>query len=110
MIAATEAEIQATIIEGLRLMQYIVLCTTHRVKRCRKCGTFPNAGYGADKGVPDLLVTHRRWPAGLFLGLEIKGAKTALSPEQKELLDLNRIIICRSWEDALAAVKGVENE
>lgn len=92
-----EEQVQRCILEGLTAYGYIVKQTT--VRGVRK-------GYGASPGVPDLLVTHPKWPEGCWLGLEVKGPKTALSQEQRVLEALHRIVVVRSWEDALSAVES----
>ena len=93
-----EEEVSQCIQEGLTLLGYLVLCTTVRL----------SAGSGCTPGVPDLLVTHSRWPPGVWLGIEVKGTRTRLSPEQQVLSSLARIKVCRSWEEALEAVHKVE--
>lgn len=42
-------------------------------------------GYGADKGVPDLLVLHKDWPRGAMFAAEVKGVATKVSPEQRAM-------------------------
>lgn len=109
---ATEEQVQAAIIEGLTALGYTVLQTSHRVKlaECPRCHSRfrPVGGYGSTPGVPDLLVSRTSWPVGCWLGLEVKGPKTAISPAQKGLLDAARIVIARSWEDALSHVQIFE--
>lgn len=108
-----EEDVQRTIMEGLRLLGCTVLQTSHRVKlsRCPKCAASyrPSGAYGASQGVPDLLVSRKVWPVGAWLGLEVKGPTTALSPHQKDLLLTGRIVIVRSWEDARSAVEWFEH-
>lgn len=102
---ATEQQIQDCIVQGLSAHGYTVLVTSRRVKRCRRCGMFPSTGDGASRGIPDLLVTL----AGLgpfWIGLEVKGPKTRLSPEQAALHGCGMIIVVRSWEEAFAAVNA----
>lgn len=109
---ATEEQIQRTIVEGLTVLGYIVLQTTHRRKAlsCPRCQTIfrPAGGYGASPGVPDLIVSRLDWPAGTWLALEVKGSSTRLSKEQKYLQAEARIVIVRSWEDALLTVKAFQ--
>ncbi len=119
----SEEQVQRTIIEGMQWMPGVtVLQTSHRAsstrtctkcrtkntiqQACVACGSFlPSGhGYGATKGVPDLLVTRDSWPVGFWVGLEVKGPKTPLSPEQAALLEKGRIYVVRSWEDAAAAL------
>lgn len=101
-----EDDIQRVIVDGLRLLGCVVLVTTHRVKRCR-CGAWSRGDYGATPGVPDLLVRKDGWPAACWLGLEVKGPRTALSRQQKLLRDRGGIIVVRSLEDALGALEGM---
>lgn len=113
-VYANEAQIQATIEAGLAYLGYIVLHTQHRyrLQTCPNCSRRfrPAGGYGADKAIPDLLVTHPAWSTGIFIGLEIKGPKTAISPEQRLLAAQGRIVIVRSWEDAIAAVEAAHEQ
>ena len=106
-----EWSVQATIEDGLKWLGYTVLHTQHiyRKQTCPGCGKHfrPTGGYGADKAVPDLLVRHPSWPVGVWRGIEVKGTKTALSPEQELLHAQGGIIVCRSWEEAKAAL-GIE--
>lgn len=105
----TEESIQAAIIEGLTLMKFTVLQTSHRTKltECPACSMRfrPGGGYGATPGVPDLLISHPSWPVGCWLGMEVKGPTTAISPAQAALLKQARIVIARSWEDAYTHVR-----
>jgi hypothetical protein len=94
-----EEDVLAAIREGLALLGFVVLSTT--VRRVRH-------GYGASPGVPDLLISRDTWPSGCFLGIEVKGTKTRLSAAQQRLQAAGRLYICRSWEDALAAVRAFE--
>lgn len=100
-ITPSEDDVQATIVEALRLLGYVVLVTSRRRKRCRVCGAFSSGGDGCDRGIPDLLVS---LGDGRWLGLEVKGPKTRLSPEQRGLQAAGRIIVVRSVKDALQAV------
>jgi hypothetical protein len=100
---ATEADVQKLIVAYLRLHGLAVLETSRRRKRC-PCGRWPAGGDGCDKGTPDLLV----WlpVPGLWLGLEVKGARTCLSPEQRVLAARGMVVIVRTPEEALAAVRA----
>lgn len=100
--APTEADVQRLIVAFLRLHRLTVLETSRRRRRCR-CGRWPAGGDGADKGVPDLLVW--LWRPGSWLGLEVKGPKTRLSPEQRHLVARGMVVIVRTPEEALAAVR-----
>jgi hypothetical protein len=94
----SEADVVQVITEGLALKGFTVL----------RVGQHRADLSGQDAGVPDLLVTHPRWPEGVWIGLECKGTKTRLSPEQRRLHAARRIYVVRSWEDGLQAVKQFE--
>lgn len=102
-VTMSEADVQAQIVDALRYMGHIVLVTSRQRHRCRKCGAWGSGGDGCDKGIPDLLVNIG---GATWLGLEVKGPRTRLSPEQRFLEADGRIRIVRSVEDALAAVRG----
>lgn len=113
----SEEQVQRQIQEALLRCRYRVLSTVHRFKQttCPNCATRfrPSGAYGADRGVPDLLVSHDAWGGGgwpLWVGVEVKGPKTPLSPEQRELEASGRIVVVRSWQEAVAAVQAVERE
>lgn len=112
----TEEQVQATTIDGFKKMGYAVLQTTHRVKlaTCPRCKhKHPSRGdYGASKGVPDLLVSHPRWPAHCWLAIEMKrpGKWTYSSDEQKELCECGRVAVATSWDEALAVLRRFEAE
>ena len=97
-LVLTEDQVQSTIKDGLRALGYRVWCTTVRGQR---------RGYGTDKGIPDLLIGRNEW-GPVRMPLEIKGAKTKLSPEQQSDVDDEILYIARSWEGALSAVAGFE--
>jgi hypothetical protein len=92
-----ERAVVAVIAEGLTLLGFTV----------RRVGQHRADLAGQDGGIPDLIVTHPTWPEGVWLGLECKGTHTRLSPAQRDLHAAGRIVIVRSWEEALAAVKSV---
>lgn len=110
----SEEQVQSTIIEGLTALGYLVLQTTVRVKNatCPACHRSfrPFGGYGATKGVPDLLITRHNWPWGAMLALEIKkpiGWKWS-GHDQKELWETERTMVATSWEQACFAVWAFE--
>lgn len=102
-LVATEAEIQAGIVEFLRLAGCTVLQTSKRGQANSR------GGYTtlADKSVPDLLVSHSSWPYGMALMMEVKrpGGEWS-SPEQKALWEAGRTCRVESVEDAAMAVQG----
>lgn len=103
-----EEQVQASIVQALRSAGYEVLKTSRVRKRCVHCGKFSSGGDGVSRGVPDLLVRNPEWPPAVWLGVEVKGGRTALSPEQHELLQRGSIVVVRSVDDALAALKAAE--
>jgi hypothetical protein len=104
-----ESSVQHTIESGLGALGLLVLHTQHQYanQTCPTCHRRfrPQGGYGADKGIPDLLARADDFPRGLWLGLEIKGPRTAVSPEQQILEREGGIYICRTWESAEHAVR-----
>lgn len=94
---ATEAQIQTTAVDLLRLHGYIVLVTSQR------------QATGTTEGIPDLLVTHpTKFPPGLFVGLECKTEKGKLRPHQELLWAQRRTLIFREPEHALHCVMQIE--
>jgi hypothetical protein len=93
-----EADIVQTIVEGLALLGYEVL----------RCGQRRADLAGSDSGLPDIWITRDTWPTGCWLGIEVKGTHTRLSLAQRRLCALRRIVVCRCWEDALAAIADFE--
>lgn len=89
-----------------------VLSTVHRHTRhtCSRCGhnEWHRGGYGASPGIPDRLLFRHDTPRYYLLGVEVKGDRTEVSPEQQRLADQGRIIIARCWRDVEEALKGVE--
>lgn len=100
----TEGDLQAAIVRRLRAGGHVVLSTSRHRRGvvCARCGawTMPQGGDGADRGVPDLLVhaDGARW-----IGIEVKGHRTEVSPEQAALAEAGRIVIVRSVEEAVGA-------
>lgn len=99
----TEAETQRAIIELLRLAGFKVWSSSRVRRRCSQCGSFSSGGDGVDKGLPDIVFCHPRIPR-LMGGIEVKGPKTAISPEQRAAADLDCYAICRSVDEAALAV------
>lgn len=105
-----EEQVQASIVQALLAAGYEVLKTSRVRKRCVHCGKFSSGGDGVSRGLPDLLVRNPEWPPAVWFGIEVKGGRTALSPEQQELLQRGSIVIARSVDDALAAVQAAEGQ
>jgi hypothetical protein len=95
--APSEEDIQKTAIELLRLKGFIVLETTVRVR----------GKTGQSRGIPDVLVSHERWPRGCWTGIETKSDKGGLRPEQALLEAQGRIFVYRSPEEALAFIDRI---
>lgn len=102
----TEEQIQARLVDLLRLYRYTVLPTNRNRRRCPSCRTFDNRPDAMIAGIPDLLVTHDSWPEGVWLGIEMKrDASSRVRPEQQALLDRKRILICWDEQAGFEAVK-----
>lgn len=99
----TEASIQATLKQALETLGYIV----GEVNKGRKRR---DAVYFQTAGLPDLFVTHPEWPAGEWLGIELKTATGKLRPAQKELNDKGRTVVARSVAGGLEVVGYVERK
>lgn len=93
-----EETVNRAIRSALEALGYEVLSTTVRNAR---------GGYGASRGVPDLLISRPGWRVG-WLGMEVKGPKTPVSPEQARLAGLGLTVIVRSVDDALTAVRAFQ--
>lgn len=108
-----EDVVQSHIEGALTQKGYTVLSTSeHRKKeKCPHCDRWMTSkvGRGCSKGVPDLLVRNPRWTPTMWMGIEVKGAKTPLSPEQKLLREQKAICIARSVDEALSLVQKFEN-
>lgn len=95
--AATEHEIQAAIVDALRLAGFTVRETTaYRQK----------GASGVDKGIADLLVFHQavsNYHFGVCLCIEVKrpGPIKWSSPEQQQAYEQNEILVAQSVEEAL---------
>lgn len=98
-IVLKEESVNRSVRDALEMLGFVVLSTTVRNAR---------GGYGASKGVPDLLVSRDGW--GCWMGLEIKGPKTRVSDEQKDLEARGLIVIAQSVDEALCAVQDFAAE
>jgi hypothetical protein len=118
----TEEMVQVQIMQGLRISGYIVQQTTHRYRKttCPKChhpfhpkfqstrnGETVTVGYGSSKGVADLLVTHPKWQAPLWIAIEVKrpGKIKYSSQEQADLAASGAILVAQSFDEALAKLQ-----
>ncbi len=111
----SEAQIQKAVYDGLLRRGYTVLTVNKTRSRCAcpGCGArfVPrDMKSGTHAGVPDLLVARMdgTWPLGFWLGIEMKSRTGKPSDAQAALHEAGRIVICRSWEEAEAAVKAAE--
>lgn len=80
---------------------------TVQCPRCRQFHKTRNTkGTGQDKGIPDRLVYSASWrhallPAGVFLGIELKGSHTPFScDEQRELYEGGQTVVARDGATA----------
>lgn len=105
----TEEQVMQAILEALRAHGYIALSTVHRVHvaTCPKCAARFRAagGYGADFGISDILARRDDMGTGHWLGLEVKKPGGALSPAQQDLERRGAILIVRSPQEALEAMR-----
>lgn len=110
----TESELMRQIVDGLRWHGYRVLHAGQgrRAVRCPTCGTLHHQrGYiGNSPGLPDILVSIPRCgKTALWLGIELKrDERQRLRPEQMELHEEGRIVVCWSLEQALDAINKAE--
>jgi uncharacterized cupin superfamily protein len=66
---------------------------------------------GQSKGIPDILARRESWPAGVWIGLELKrpvGWRWTC-PEQETVHKLGGSFVVHSAEDAMAAVKATDD-
>lgn len=95
-----EASRQYWIVKTLRTHRYTVKETSQRINV---------QGSGIDRGIGDVLVTHISWPPNVWLMIEVKAnEKSRVSPEQAELRDCGRLVVCWTVEQALRAVHEFE--
>jgi hypothetical protein len=117
----SESQLQAQIVQGLRLLGYVVLECGRFVRqvRCPECSRYfvPTAGYGNSLGTPDLLVADPAWPHPTWVGIELKRPTTRttigtvrggiVSKEQRDLAIAGRTVICHDLDQVLAVVRSV---
>ena len=115
-----EENVQRALIDALASLGYLVEQTTVRVKRveCPECharfvpvrkvrgpdGKLRSVGYGATKGVSDLLVRHPSWPPALYVQVEVKGPRTPVSTEQRDKQTAGHLWICRDMAGIPATI------
>ena len=121
----TEAGRQERAIHLLQIMGYEVLETSEHRKKimCGRtdsrgllvpnsgCGKWfmPTGGRGVDYGIPDLLVRHlSRYPPYIWIGIEMKGDATPITPQQAYYIARMAYGVAYSAEEALAKVLYAE--
>lgn len=99
-LVASESQVQASVVEFLRLHRMTVLETSKRGQQR------PGGGWStlATPGVPDLLVRHPLWPRGAALMMEVKRPGGRMSPEQTALWESGSTCRVESVEAASQAV------
>lgn len=114
----TEEGIQQRIVDYLRWHGYEVCVTVHRYRRqtCPKCSAnfWAQGGYGASKGVGDLLVRHPSWPWWKRIEADVKRQGGRISPEQQARVDAGALRIWHNEQEAQAdidaAIDAAERE
>ena len=110
-VVIDEASVQSAIVARLSWAGYLVMSTS-RVRKGVKCTCgrffFPTGSDGVTKGCPDLFISHLRWPPGLWIGIEVKGSQTPLSPEQKQLVEAGRYCVARDQDEADRLIREAE--
>lgn len=101
-----EGPVQSRIVRALRESGVQVLQTSRHRRRCQRCGSYQTAGDGCDKGLPDLFAWSELRQA--WVGLEVKGPTTRVSPEQRALADAGRIHVVRTSEEACCIMEREE--
>lgn len=108
-----ETVVQAQTIGELRQRGYRVLeaSVRYRLMRCPSCEHCfrSHADTGQSPGIPDLFVRSDAWPVAVWLGVEMKGAKTRLSPAQVELLAALGIEVARTPAQAWEIVQRADS-
>ncbi len=106
-IQLSEGQIQAQVVQYLGLKRYDVLEIGKSRKGvcCPQCRNFfvPRGWQGNTPGAPDLLISASSFPAGTWLGVEMKAEKGDFRgrEEQKSLADKGRILVARSLDDVI---------
>ena len=123
----SESQLQAQIVQGLRLLGYSVLECGRFVRQVQcdpehgGCGRYftPTAGYGNSLGVPDLLVADPAWANPVWVGIELKRPTVrttigtvrggVLRKEQRDLAMAGRVVVCHDLDEVLAVVREVRS-
>lgn len=117
-----ESDVQRATVDMLSMLGYLVLETSIRARmvRCPACSNvFHPASspasarggvFGTTPGVPDLLVRPKKAPSGVWIGIELKGPKTAISPEQQVLAGGGHTFIARSADEAVEIMRRCDSE
>lgn len=111
-VVIREEDLQRTIIEALRLKGYEVLVTSRVRKRvqCKSCGEWGwmQGGDGVTKGLADLLCSRQEWGLPVWVGIEVKGSRTAITQAQQDLANRGFNVIVRSLEEAVEALEKID--
>jgi hypothetical protein len=114
IIKETEEAVMQRIFDYLTRRGWTVLCTVHRYRtqNCRQCGNtfWPVGGYGATKGIGDLLIGVPKRNPALWLMADVKAGRNMLTPEQAELARRGLLWEWRCEEDADRDLKPYETE
>lgn len=118
-IIISEAQRQNQVIVTLRSLGYVVLeigqkrqpIFCNNVVGGQRCGKkhWP-VTTGNTNGAPDLIVSHARWGAGAMMGLEMKTPDTVRRREQLALATDGITVIVETVQDALEAVRHLEQQ
>lgn len=103
MSTLPEEQVQAAAIELFTVLGWTVLQTSRRGIFCQRCHRRVYGPDGATKGVPDLFVSRKGWDR--WIGIEVKGPKTKVSPEQQQLVDAGQVCLVRSIDEAIELEK-----
>ncbi len=107
----SEDDVQKVVTEGLHSLGMLVWVISRRRKKCWNCGRWPKGGDGVSKGACDVYCRRPTWPKAMVLVLEIKrpGPIKWSSVEQRLASEAGDTWICQSWEDAVAAVRSIDD-
>lgn len=109
-----ETDTEECVRRGCALRGWTVLFTIRRRKRqrCPVCGqmVLPQGGDGCSKGLPDCFIRTPDMPPLTWIGIELKGSDTAVSPEQAALRDAGAIAVCPTWEEVESVIRRKEKD